>query len=76
MPLIKGEEAKGQRQISTEKPHSMWDNCCLLGDDINNWIGQNGFGVTMTCWHDRLPKDMPNHFFHKVVTSPADAKAP
>jgi hypothetical protein len=57
-----------------EIPHSTWDNF-FSGDDINDWIGQNGFGVTMTCRRDRLPRGVPNHFFHKVATAPGDTKA-
>jgi hypothetical protein len=72
--LVEGEEADGRRQIFTEKPHSTWDNF-FSGDDINDWIGQNGFGVTMTCRRDRLPRGVPNHFFHKVATAPGDTKA-
>ena len=72
--LVEGEEAGGRRQIFTEKPHSTWDNF-FSGDDINDWIGQNGFGVTMTCRRDRLPRGVPNHFFHKVATAPGDTKA-
>jgi hypothetical protein len=73
--LVKGEEANGRHEIFTEKPHSTWDKFFLGSNAINNWIGQNGFGVTMTCWHDRLPKGMPNHFFHKVATVPGKSKA-
>jgi hypothetical protein len=72
--LVQGEEADGRRQIFQEKPHSTWDNF-FSGDDINDWIGQNGFGVTMTCRRDRLPRGIPNHFFHKVATAPGDIKA-
>jgi hypothetical protein len=45
--LVQGEEANGRRHIFSEKPHSTWDNF-LSGDDINDWIGENGFGVMMT----------------------------
>jgi hypothetical protein len=72
--LVTGEEGDGRRQIFREKPHSTWDNF-FSGDDINDWIGLNGFGVTMTCRRDRLPKGVPNHWFHKVATAPGDTKA-
>jgi hypothetical protein len=58
--LVKGEKANGRCQIFQEKPHSTWDNF-FSGEDINDWIGQNGFGVTMTCRQDRLPKVIPAH---------------
>jgi hypothetical protein len=72
--LCQGEEGDGRRQIFTIKPHSTWDNF-FSGDDINDWIGRGGFGVTMTCRRDRLPKGVPNCYFHKVATAPGDTKA-
>ena len=72
--LVKDGESDGRRQIFMEKPHSTWDNF-FSGDDINNWIGLNGFGTTMTCRRDRLPKGLPNYFFHKISTAPGDFKA-
>ena len=72
--LVKDGESDGRRQIFMEKPHSTWDNF-FSGDDINNWIGLNGFGTTMTCRRDRLPKGLPNYFFHKISTAPGDKKA-
>jgi hypothetical protein len=72
--LVKGGEHDGRRQIFMEKPHSTWDNF-FSGDDINDWIGVNGFGTTMTCRRDRLPKGLPNCFFHKIATAPGDVKA-
>jgi hypothetical protein len=72
--LCQGEEADGRRQIFKTKPHSTWDNY-FSGCTINDWIGANGYGCTMTCRRDRLPKGIPNHFFHKVATAPGDTKA-
>jgi hypothetical protein len=72
--LVQGEEGNGRQQLFSEKPHSMWDNF-FSGDDINDWIGENVFGVTMTCCHDRLPRGVPNHCFHKVLMAPGDTKA-
>jgi hypothetical protein len=46
--LVTGEEADGRHQIFRETPHSTLDNF-FSGDDINDWIGLNGFGVTLTC---------------------------
>jgi hypothetical protein len=72
--LVQREEANGRQQIFSEKPRSTWDNF-FSSDDINDWIGENGFGVMMTCRRDRLPRGVPNHFFHKVVMAPGDTKA-
>ena len=72
--LCQGEEGDGRRQIFTIKPHSTWNNF-FSGDDINEWIGHNGFGVTMTCCRDQLPRGVPNHFLHKGAMAPGDKKA-
>ena len=72
--LVQGQESDGRRQIFMEKPHSTWDNF-FSGDDINDYVGVNGYGVTTTCRRDRLPKGVPNCYFHKVSTAPGDKKA-
>jgi hypothetical protein len=72
--LVQEEESDGRRQVLTEKPHSAWDNF-FSGDKINNWIGLDGFGTTMTCLRHRLPKGLPDCFFHMIVTAPGAAKA-
>ena len=46
-----------------KKPHSTWENH-FSGDEIMEWMGKNGFGGLMTCRRDRLPKDVPSHYFH------------
>ena len=50
--------------IFREKPHLTWDNY-FSGDDIMMHAGQRGFGLTMTCRQDCLPKDIPSHFVNK-----------
>ena len=72
--LVQGEASDGRRQIFMQKPHSTWDNF-FSGDEINNWIGLNGFATTMTCRRDRLIKGLPNYFFHKISTTPGDIRA-
>ena len=62
----------GQREplgnrIFMEKPHTTWDNY-FSGDNIFDWIGQNGFGCMMTCRRDSLPKQLPSHNLHKQKT--------
>jgi hypothetical protein len=72
-PMIEGQEPLlGQRQIYREKPHSTWDNY-FSGDKIFSWLGENGFGSTMTCRRDRLPKEIPAENLHKKKTS-SDAR--
>lgn len=54
-PLIRGERhLNGVPQIFLWKPHTTWDNS-FSGDKIMDWLGNNGFGATMTCRRDRLP---------------------
>jgi hypothetical protein len=66
--LVKGKQADGCPQIFTEKPHSLWDNFFSGSNDIKEWIRQNGFGVTMVCHQDQLPRvGVPSHFMHKVA---------
>ena len=57
----------GVPEIFSEKPHCTFDNF-FSGDVIFKWLGENGFGCTMTCRRDRLPADIPGHFLHKKKT--------
>ena len=73
--LVVGNDPKeSKQQIFAEKPHSTWDNY-FSGDQILNWLGSQGYGATMTFRRDRLPKDVPDKYFHKVGTAPGDKKA-
>ena len=38
------------------------------GDKIMDYAGEHGFGLTMTCRRDRLPKDVPSTYWHKERT--------
>jgi hypothetical protein len=68
-PMVVGEETSGgQRQIYRRKPHGTWDNF-FSGEVIMKWLGENGFGTTMTCRRDRLPRDIPAENLHKKKTS-------
>ena len=66
-PLVIGEPTDGRRQIFREKPHSTWDNY-FSGDQILTWLGENGFGATMTCRRDRLPAGILSDYLHKKKT--------
>ena len=56
-----------ENQIYDKHPHVTMDNC-FSGDKISDWIGQNGFGCTMTCRRDRLPSGVPGKYWHKEKT--------
>jgi hypothetical protein len=67
--LVEGEPPDGgRRQIFKKKPHSTWDNF-FSGDKICDHVGENGFGVTMTCRRDRLPNGVPADNLCKKKTS-------
>lgn len=55
------------KKIYRSFPHGTWDNY-FSGDKIFDWVGQNGFGVTMTCRRDRLPADIDEIYLHKKKT--------
>jgi hypothetical protein len=68
MPRIEGEiEIEGLRQIFTERPHTTWDNF-FSGCQIFDWLGEKGFGATMTCRRDRLPCQVPKEYLHAKKT--------
>ena len=56
------------KRIYRSKPHVTMDNY-FSGDKICDWIGQKGFGATMTCWRDRLPSGVPGKYWHKQRTN-------
>ena len=43
-----------EKKILCEHPHSTWDNY-LIGYQIIDWLGGNGFGATITCSRYWLP---------------------
>ena len=51
------------KKLFRAKPHTTWDNY-FSGLLVMDWLGQNGFGATMTCRRDRLPSGVPNRFLH------------
>ena len=53
--------------ILREQPHMTWDNY-FSGHEIFNYAAENGFGLTMTCRRDRLPKEVPAKHWHKEKT--------
>ena len=59
------------RKIFGDYPHMTWDNH-FSGDQIMDWLGEQGFGATMTCRRDRLPGGIPSMYFHKGQTAVTD----
>jgi len=56
------------RGIFREKPHFTCDNY-FSGDVLLKYACKEGFGLTMTCRRDRLPKGIPRMHLHQQKTS-------
>jgi hypothetical protein len=67
LPLIEGQVADSRHQIWKIMPHMTWDNY-FSGCNILNHLGELGFGATVTCRRDRLPKDITETYLHKKKT--------
>lgn len=55
------------RGLFRQKPHITCDNF-FSGDDIIGYACEQGFGLTMTCRRDRLPKGVPGKHLCKLKT--------
>ena len=67
LPLIEGRVSNSRRQIWRIMPHMTWDNY-FSGCLVMRFLGELGFGATMTCRRDRLPKEIPEGHLHKKKT--------
>ena len=56
-----------RRLFAAEKPHFTWDNY-FSGDSILDYACQEGFGLTMTCRRDRLPRGVKSVYWNKERT--------
>ena len=65
---------KVPKKLFREKPNATWDNY-FSGDLIMSWLGENGFGATMTCRRDRLPLQIPGEYLQKKTYTSVRAKA-
>ena len=74
-PLCHENNSYRPRALFRERPHITWDNY-FSGDNIMSYAGTHGFGLTMTCRRDRLPRDIPGMYLQKQKTaSKARSKA-
>ena len=56
-----------EKKIFKKKFHITADNH-FSGDKVFEWIGEKGYGCTMTCRRDRLPAEIPSYNLHKKQT--------
>ena len=56
-----------ENKIFKKKFHITADNH-FSGDKVFEWIGEKGYGCTMTCRRDRLPAEIPSYNLHKKQT--------
>ena len=53
-----------RKQIFKKPPHFTADNH-FSGDNVMRFIGERGFGITMTCRRDRLPEGLKPYLHHE-----------
>lgn len=53
-----------KKQIFRKPPHFTADNH-FSGDHVMKFIGERGFGMTMTCRRDRLPEGLKEYLHHE-----------
>ncbi len=61
-----------RRRIYTRLPHIVCDNH-FSGDNVLDYVGKRGFGLTQTCRRDRFPEGLRNYVHHEVVNA-SDAR--
>jgi hypothetical protein len=45
------------------------------GDEVLRYLGEGGWKGTMTCRHDRLPKDVPKKYFNFFKAAPVNTRS-
>jgi hypothetical protein len=67
--LLDGKEyTVPKKKIYANHLHITADNH-FSGENVMNYIGKNGFGITTTCRRDCFPKGLKDYFHHKKVPS-------
>ena len=57
-----------RRQIYSRPPHLTCDNH-FSGDNVLDYAGSKGFGITQMCRRDRFPDGLKNYLHHEVVNA-------
>jgi len=69
MNYIDGKEyTVPKKKIYKQRPHIVADNH-FSGENVMEYIGQQGFGITTTCRRDRFPPGLKDFFHHDKVPS-------
>jgi hypothetical protein len=67
--LFNGKEyAVPKKKIYSTLPHIVADNH-FSGDNVMEYIGRKGFGITTTCRRDRFPQGLKDYLHHEKVAS-------
>lgn len=56
-----------EKKIFRQCPHITWDNY-FSGEQVMDYAGKKGFGLTTTCRRDRLPRKIEDKYMHKGKT--------
>lgn len=56
------------KKIYPKRPHITADNH-FSGENVMSFLGESGFGMTVTCRRDRFPPGLKNYFNHEKVAS-------
>jgi hypothetical protein len=57
-----------RRCIYSHPPHITCDNH-FLGDNVLDYAGRKGFGITQTCRRDQFPEGLKEYLHHEVVNA-------
>jgi len=69
MNYIDGKEyTVPKKKIYKQRPHIVADNH-FSGENVMEYIGQQGFGITTTCRRDRFPPGLKDYVHHDKVPS-------
>jgi hypothetical protein len=62
-----------RRRIYLHPPHITCDNH-FSGDNVLDYAGERGFGITQTCRRDRFPMGLKEYYLHHEVVDAKDAR--
>jgi hypothetical protein len=67
--LLDGKEyTVPKKKIYAKRPHITAKNN-FSGENVMDYIGKNGFGITTNCCCDHFPKGLKDYFHHQKIPS-------